>query len=395
MPQPAAQDTPAPRSFAENLRLVLSDWWSATRHTRAAPAWMYWAWTGVFSTGIALVLSAFFLASNQRATLVNTLWETWVISMCIGYSIHVLFEATFRVAISPARLEAMPSVLRGGLFVGLSFLGVMIGYTISFALQGRNFVSLVMNYPRAFSGLLFIGLSACVAWYFVMAANAARYKLEAEKAQHAAAAEASQRQASVAELAALQAQIEPHFLFNTLANVQALIDYDAPKAKHMLESFIEYLRATLDASRRSHATVGDELALVERYLQLLEVRMGTRLRYEIDATPEARALSFAPLMLQPLVENAVKYGLEPKIDGGTVTITARVDGNRAVLTVADDGMGLPEAHNRTDTKSTARKGAGVGLANVRARLQALYGQTATLTVASQSVGTLSTININL
>jgi sensor histidine kinase YesM len=168
--------------------------------------------------------------------------------------------------------------------------------------------------------------------------------------------------------------------------VQALIDYEPEKAKAMLEAFIEYLRATLDASRRTQATLGDELHLMQRYLTLMQVRMGTRLQFEIDASDELRTLPFAPLLLQPLVENAIKYGLEPKIDGGHVRIRAERVGNSVLLSVTDNGLGLNE-------KSSARKGAGVGLANVRARLQQLFGPQADVRVQARTdaAGTLATL----
>ena len=162
-----------------------------------------------------------------------------------------------------------------------------------------------------------------------------RLRTEADEAKALANAEALLKQASEAELRALQAQIEPHFLFTTLANVQALVDYEPDKSKQMLETFIDYLLATLDASRRTQATLGDEILLLQRYMQLMQVRMGARLQVVWDVPTGLLPHPVAPLLLQPLIENAIKYGLEPKIEGGTITVKARESSGRITITVQD------------------------------------------------------------
>ncbi|MBU6437662.1 MAG: histidine kinase, partial [Betaproteobacteria bacterium] len=211
-------------------------------------------------------------------------------------------------------------------------------------------------------------------------AAAARSKVQAQLLE---------RQAAEAQLRALQAQIEPHFLFNTLATVVSLIDYDAPKAKAMLEAFIDYLRATLSGSRRGQATVGDELELVERYLQLLAIRMGPRLRVSITADATARAQPLPPLTLQPLVENAVQHGIEPLVGDGDIHISAQYDElGTLTLSVHDTGVGLGAA-------PPTRRGAGVALQNIRERLAAHYGTRAQLRLeAVQPHGTLATLTIS-
>jgi len=126
-----------------------------------------------------------------------------------------------------------------------------------------------------------------------------------------------------ARLRALQAQIEPHFLYNTLANVVSLIEVQPAQARHMLERFIDYLRASLAASRQERATLGAEADMIAAYLDVLGVRMGERLRYRIEVPAALRASSIAPMLLQPLVENAIAHGLEPKVEGGEVLLRAR------------------------------------------------------------------------
>jgi len=193
--------------------------------------------------------------------------------------------------------------------------------------------------------------------------------------------QALQLKATEAQLKLLQAQIEPHFLFNTLANVQSLIDYDTPRAKQMLESFTDYLRASLQNLRRDDCTLEQELETVGSYLTLLQTRMDERLRFSIEASPEARMATLPPLLLQPLVENAIHHGLEPKIAGGTVRITASVVQGRLLIAVADDGMGL-DAPPRP-----GRRGSGLALNNVRERLKTRYDGLASLRLVPGQPGT--------
>ncbi|HEX7438307.1 MAG TPA: histidine kinase, partial [Caldimonas sp.] len=133
----------------------------------------------------------------------------------------------------------------------------------------------------------------------------------------------AENQATEAQLRLLQAQIEPHFLFNTLANVVGLIEADPPRAKLMLESFIDYLRSSLGGLRGERHTLGEEIDLIDAYLRVIAIRMAHRLHYEIDVPDALRALPLPALSLQPLVENAVVHGLEPKIEGGRVRVDAR------------------------------------------------------------------------
>lgn len=188
------------------------------------------------------------------------------------------------------------------------------------------------------------------------------------------------RQTMEAQLRLLQAHIEPHFLFNTLANVQSLMDRDAPRAKQMLETFTDYLRASLDQLRTSDSTLSSELLMIRSYLILLQIRMGERLRFEINASDEALAAVLPTLILQPLVENAIEHGLEPKIEGGRVCIYARVIDGRLDIRVEDDGLGLDSA------RRPRRRGTGMALSNIHERLHTRYGDHAALTLTPQAVG---------
>jgi sensor histidine kinase YesM len=180
----------------------------------------------------------------------------------------------------------------------------------------------------------------------------------------------------------LQGQIEPHFLFNTLAGVLSLIDHEPAKAKQMLQDFTEYLRASLGSLRNDQSPLSQELDLAEHYLRLLGARMEDRLHWHIDADEAARRVQVPPLLLQPLVENAIHHGLEPQLEGGTVHVSARVQGLQLVLEVRDDGRG-PDAAPRAG----ARKGSGMALKNIRERLLSRYGGSATLELQASHPGT--------
>jgi len=172
----------------------------------------------------------------------------------------------------------------------------------------------------------------------------------------------SEKKAAEANLKLLQAQIEPHFLFNTLSNVVSLLDTDPPKGKSMLVDFIQYLRASLSKSREEKVTLGQEMEMIRAYLSIFKVRMGDRLKYRIDLPDNLKTILFPPMLIQPLVENAIKHGLEPKVDGGEILIRGIEKDGILQLGIADTGMGFK-----------AEREAGMGLSNIRERLLSLYG----------------------
>lgn len=191
-------------------------------------------------------------------------------------------------------------------------------------------------------------------------------RLAAEARQRQLIKSESEKREIEAHLKLLQAQIEPHFLFNTLANVSSLIESDPALAKTLLDRLNDWLRVALVRARSARASLGDELAMLENYLAILKIRFGDRLRWHLEAPENARQLAFPPMLLQPLVENAVRHGIEPKVGGGEIRIVADLTNGLLHVEVSDDGLGLSSA----DEPGHA---AGAGLANVRARLAALYG----------------------
>jgi signal transduction histidine kinase len=183
--------------------------------------------------------------------------------------------------------------------------------------------------------------------------------------------ETLQRQAADAKLALLQQQVEPHFLFNTLANVQALVEGGSPRAAPVLASLIAYLRAALPQLHDGAPTLGREAALVRAYLDLMQMRMPDRLQVSLSIDPQLHALRLPPMTLLTLVENAVRHGIDPSETGGRIEVGARRDvaTGRVHLWVADTGRGIDETH-----------APGTGLANLRERLAATYAHRATLTL---------------
>ena len=251
------------------------------------------------------------------------------------------------------------------IFVGVCF-GFVVGTLAGDAYSGRSTFDLLPNQPIFFLYLFLF--TACVGAgisYFFYASSKSSYLTSA--------LETSRQQATEAQLKLLQSQLEPHMLFNTLANLRALIGTDPERATTMLDSLIDYLRATLRASRATSHSLQNEFDRLQDYLALMQVRMGSRLTYTLDLPPELATQNVPTLLLQPLVENAIKHGLEPKIEGGSVAVSARREGHNIVLSVIDSGVGLKD-------------GSGFGLAQVRERLQATYGEQATIYLGAGHAG---------
>lgn len=232
----------------------------------------------------------------------------------------------------------------------------------------------VFQVPARLAGFLWIAGTALVVG--LLLALAALYRerdaqARSQALQFALERESLERQALDARLAQLQAQIEPHFLFNTLANVQALVESGSPRAAPVLQSLVAYLRAAMPRLQDHAATLGDEEALVRAYLELMLMRMPDRLAFRVDIAAELRAVPFPPMALLTLVENAVRHGIDPREAGGEIELGARREeagaASRMRVWVADTGIGLHESWQP-----------GTGLSNLRARLEGLYGPGAEL-----------------
>jgi hypothetical protein len=210
-------------------------------------------------------------------------------------------------------------------------------------------------------------------------------RLSAARAQ----AEGAQRLAAENQLRLLQSQLEPHMIFNTLANLRVLIGLEPARAQVMLDHLIHFLRATLNASRTEAHPLATEFERIADYLALMGVRMGPRLQVKLDLPDDLRTVPVPPLLLQPLVENAIRHGLEPHVQGGLITVAAQREGARLLLSVRDTGAGL--GSQAADTAGTL-----FGLAQVRQRLSTLYGEQAALTLqgaTDDDGGTLALIRL--
>jgi signal transduction histidine kinase len=314
---------------------------------------------------------------------------TLVFSLCISFFCWVFIDGGRLVAARWMQRRSRDTATRGGwpgwpwmsacLLLGTPA-GYLLGNALANRLTGIHDPGLLTPDPQEIARLMVIALLpavfACFAFY-------SRARLAAAQAQAAAA----ERTAAEHQLMLLQSQLEPHMLFNTLANLRVLIGLDAARAQAMLDRLIAFLRATLEASRAGAHPLAAEFARLADYLALMQVRMGPRLTARFELPEALAALPVPPLLLQPLVENAVKHGLEPKVEGGRIEVRARRDGRRLVLEVRDSGVGLGAA---------AGDGTRFGLAQVRERLATLYGAAARLELApagDADGGTVATIEL--
>jgi LytS/YehU family sensor histidine kinase len=241
------------------------------------------------------------------------------------------------------------------------------GLAVGEALETRWLKALLMG---AGAGLLFAGPMAMVGALRNQQYQALTAKLELDAERERAA-----RELSESHLRMLHAQIEPHFLFNTLGAVQQLAEKGAPRAAELTANLIAFLRASMAEMRSERVTLETDFGLVEAYLQVMAARLGERLHFQLTLEPGLAAVSVPSMMLLTLVENAIKHGIEPSLRGGSVGVSARREGAMLRLSVRDSGAGM-----------AAQPGAGDGLENVRRRLELIYGGQAALSVTEAGEG---------
>ena len=364
-----------------NTRSLHQSWrsWLGSDPYPSGPAWLSLVWTFLFCCVCALGFTVLGFASFADGEGAWRNWAGWwhwykinlVVALFVGFAITGLF-ALGRRLLGAQVLSALQGWRRWAYYIVIPNLGVAIGWPLGSAVAGYEAISWrILQDPNTLVASVLVAV--LISLIFSMLFGAAARRLQAEK------------RAAEAQLRLLQGQIEPHFLFNTLANVSSLMDDDVPRAKLMLETFTDYLRASLGSLRRQDATLGAELDLVAHYLELMKTRMEERMQYSVVCDPNLRGVVMPPFLLQPLVENALHHGLEPKVEGGSIQVSAKLEGTELVLEVADDGMG-PDVTRR-------RPGAGMALANVRERLQVQYGDAATLTLKPTEPGMRATIRL--
>jgi sensor histidine kinase YesM len=241
---------------------------------------------------------------------------------------------------------------------------------------GHQFAFLMLGEPLRMVGYLSVSLIPVVFTLLVGGVGLHYYATREQLATEAAARSEAQRLAVDAQLRLLRAQLEPHMLFNTLANLRSLVREDVDRAESMIDQLIVYLRGALVASQTDSVPLGREFAQLRAYLDIMSLRMGPRLTYTLDLPPELEATTVPPMLLQPLVENAIKHGLEPKVGPGSIEVVARATATGIEIRVDDSGLGLPP--DEADDPAARPAGTSYGLQHVRDRLQAVYGPAARL-----------------
>jgi signal transduction histidine kinase len=333
-------------------------WWRPLLAGLRGVSWQTIALIVAINTGVAAIL----YTEETRP-----FWHPFITAQTIGLSLLYAVNAA-RPWDSARPLRRLIGAVVGGTALGLVLLLVIKGYIIG---DPEYHVGDLRGYgsPGHFlwTAVASLIMGLCVSLFFLLKIREARTRaamLEAEADRNLLS-----KQAVEAQLKLMQAQVEPHFLFNTLASVQFLTETDPPKAGRMLEHLLAYLRAAVPQLRSGSSTLGQEIDLAQAYLSIMQMRMGARLAFAVDVPAELRPHAFPPTLLLSLVENAVKHGLEPLASGGTIRLEARRAGESLVIAVTDTGRGLAGA-----------LGNGVGLANLRERLQALYADRARFTL---------------
>jgi sensor histidine kinase YesM len=334
----------------------------------------FWAWHAMpallLNTFIAVGITVF----GDHGFITNLVY-----SQCIGLTIGLLIHVATHQFIThwETQWRRLALIVPIGAVAGL-----LIGTAMADLILGHNSAAYYSNDPRKALGFLAISLTAGTAltYFFVSRAQIAQERTNAE---------AALRQAAESRLRLLESQLEPHMLFNTLANLRVLMGVDPAKAQTMLDHLVDYLRATLNASRTNNSsshTLDDEFNRLRDYLELMAVRMGTRLSYTLELPPELKHRKVPPLLLQALVENSIKHGLEPKVAGGDICITASEANNTLTLVVSDTGVGSSVDLNQPLNTT------GFGVAQVCERLQTAFGDKATIHfVANSPSGTRASI----
>jgi signal transduction histidine kinase len=313
----------------------------------------------VYNTAVGLFLTAV----TPYGLSINLLYTQF-----IGFAIYAAVRGSCLLLDlpRPGLVSAAIGIPLGG-FVGFVLATWVKGFTLAELLEAHPDVPLIATATVLIFGTLAV-------WHFHDEAR----MLEAQAEARAERLQRVEQEALAArtQLALLQAQIEPHFLFNTLSNVVGLIEAQPVVARTMLLDLTALLRTSLARTRKPVVTLGEEMDLLRAYLGIMAVRMGDRLRWQIEADDTMLALHLPPLLVQPLVENAIRHGLEPKAEGGHLAIRCRHEADTAIIEVEDSGCGFVEVN---DAKS-------IGLSNVRERLRACYGSAASLTIESNAYG---------
>ncbi len=318
---------------------------------------------------VCVLMSVILWLFRSRAPLVGQL----AYSVPMGMITWLLIDGG-RFYIDQDSPHLFPRGWRAAALMGAGvFLGFLGGTLIGDAVNNQSTFGMMRRSPEFFTYIFLFSMAVgtLISMFFYSQGKSAYFKAEIE---------AKSRQATEAQLKLLQSQLDPHMLFNTLANLRALIPQEPARAVQMLDQLGDFLRATLSASRAQEHSLQAEFDRLQDYLALMQIRLGSRLRYELTLPAALAQIKVPTLILQSLVENAIVHGLEPKVGGGQVWIRAFEDAGQLVLQVADDGLGFG------DNSSVLLAQNGFGLKQVRERLHSRYGNDATLNFIALSAG---------
>ena len=310
----------------------------------------------------------------------NSFADLLISAQVVGFALLALLYPAMNMAMSPLWRTVSVAI---ALVVGAFF-----GTVLVVVVKGRDLGMMFGDSHRlvSFGLTAIIGFIAGTIAVAVMATRARIARTEAELMRSEADRQRLARKHAEAELKVIRAQIEPHFLFNTLANLSFLIKDNPDQALAMLENLIDYLQAAVPRIRGESSTLRNELAMASAYVSILQIRMGERLQAVFDIPQDLLVVPFPPMMLITLIENAIKHGLNELPEGGTITVRAVRRENSLMLCVADTGVGLPASGNHLPE--------GIGLGNIRERLASMYGERARLTLAlNLPRGAVATIQI--
>lgn len=325
----------------------------------------HFARTFVFCLIITIVIAAG-LTFTDPPNYLGYLLSSFIFTMCIGFTIHFLVDFAY------PRIETMHTVIRLGILLMLFLIGGLIGTGISveihklilkFSFSGKDYIHLLY-----FNLLLSIIFGSIAVLYFTLKANAER--MASELKQKEINEERLTRLKVKAELEALQAKINPHFLFNTLNSIASLISENPKAAEATVEKLSELFRYTLKDADKSTVTIGEELEIVRTYLEIEKVRFGDRLQYTINYDGGVLDLQVPALLIQPLVENSIKHGIAKDIQGGSILVDVRKSQGKCRIMVQDDGKGFQAITTEN----------GFGLRSIQERLNYMYANEATLEI---------------
>ncbi len=308
----------------------------------------------IANTAIALFI---FLVHTEGRFL-----ESLILSQCIGISIALAVFTTIHIIRTPKLVHQVAFItiaVIAGSIIGMTVGAIVVNLAMHGILPPKLLGSGWQDYR---SSLLYSGLFGSVISYLFLSLQ----RISDEQVQRLEA----EKNAVVTELRLLQAQMEPHFLFNTISNIISLVEGEPEKARRMLESFAALLRVSFETALEKTIPLSQEMDIIKHYLEIYSMRMGDRLCYTIQLPEGLRAVPVPSLLIQPLVENAIRHGLEPSIKGGELSIRGELENGVVSITVADTGRGMNEESGRK----------GVGLDNIRRRLLLLYGSGTRLTL---------------